>query len=373
MGVHDTLLHDMRLIWDGEASEVTNTWKNNRSPNHNYAKIGGSGSRNIAWMANAIGCFFEDDASAEWVRDAAKRECEWLTTETHKFRFSCFELNSLNYEGWNWAAEVSAMTWLREWKDNCPPEIVAIADNWVTRLLAHRTIMWAVQSRSTIQAHRDNGKLYWQGPGGYPGGLRSHPMQFWQGNQCGVDAIGLDPSVDKINKEEDLPAIIEACSDWGNGDRISIGCQRLIEGNLSPTTLEVVGPYLVNTRTSVPWLIQRFGQSIMSVARSHIEGGNTGAVWGTLVTGPDNWVFSYPYSSDRIRSGNPELGRGEAGFSTGTTLYTARNLTEQEVANGKGPRLEDSFNLPVGQPDLELRLNVNEESELYINGERWGA
>lgn len=375
MGVHDTLLHDLRLIWEGKPDEVSNTWRNNRSPNHNYAKLGGSGSRNIPWMANAIGIYFEDAPSAQWVFEATKRELTYATTDTHVYRYDCWELNSLNYDAWSWVAEMSAMTFLRKWKSKpClgpgDHELLEAADAWVTRFLAHRAIFWAMQSRPRIQAHRDNGKLYWQGMGGYPGGLRSHPMQIWQANQCGVDAVGLEPELDGINPDADLPFIIHAASDWGLGQEISVACQKLARSDYSPSTQAACFPYLIATRTGIPWNIKRWGTTIFSAATSHIQGGNTGAVWGTLLTGDDNWVTAYPYSSDRIRSGHPELGRGEAHLED--DFYECHNLTLPEAEKpNKGPRIRDGFDCDLGEPDLELRCHVDAENELYLNGTRW--
>jgi len=368
MGVHDTLLHDLRLIWEGKPEQVTNTWTNNRSPNHGYAKTGGSGSRNIPWMANAIGCFFGDGPSVRWVTEACNWELTYRTTETHIHRFDCWELNSLNYEAWSWVAEMSAMTFIRKLKQTKCSEELEQADAWVTRLLAHRAVMWAVQSRHRIQAFRDTGKLYWQGMGGYPGGLRSHPMTIWQANQCGVDAVGLEPEVDNINPDADLPYIIHAAGDWGLGQDLSVACQKLARSDYSPDVQAATFPYLKATRTGIPWVIKRWGTSIFSAATSHIQGGNTGAVWGTLLTGDDNWVTAYPYSSDRIRSGHPELGRGEA--LQAPDYYSAWNLTETEAEKpNKGPQLHDSFDIPPGDPELRLQCHVDKPNELFLNGQ----
>jgi hypothetical protein len=384
MGTHDQLLHDMRLIWEGKPEEVSNTWKNNRSPAMSFAKIGGSGSRNIPWMANAIGCFFEDLDSARWVLDACNRELTYVDTSTHRYRFSCWELNSLCYESWNWTAEMSAMTWVRDWiETGCLGQAIEVlnpANSWCTRMLAHRAIMWAVQSRPAINAYRENGKLYWRGMGAYPGGLRSHPMSIYQGNQCGVDAVGLEPEVDKINQEEDLPRIISLASDWGLGSSLSGLCQRLAHGDLGPAVQAGTFPYLKATRTGIPWEVRRWGNQILSCATSHIQGGNTGAVWGTLVTSDEGRVHAYPYSSDRIRSGHPELGRGEVqwraqGMGTGNPSYEsyrAFNLTNEEAEQpNKGPRIEDGFTVPAAEPDLRLIFNPDQDTDIYVRGERW--
>ncbi len=373
MGAEVALTEDLAALWGLDIGRpVSNTWRNNLGRGFSYVNVGGSGSHQIPRLANAVGLFEGDPGErsecAAWFREASQSEIERPEVAGKKWCFQAFELFSGTYEQWSGAAEASAMLSIRADKE-MNASLKADANAWLTRYLAHRFLLWALRSRYRIIFRRSNGNVFYQGPGTLNCGLRGKtgfPLMNLLGTYAALDE---EPDTDKLNPEDPTNYLCKVIPEVGLGGMLKRCCRELMGDTWDMDTIKEVGPYWLAAMPSVPCEIRTSrGGERQIMLTSHIEGGNTGACWGAYITGAEGKQSAYPYTRDRIRGGDPELGRGHADLTP--DRYFCENLTDKEAEKpGKGPQISQSFDL-IQDPDIQLIMDPL-GNKLYINGERW--
>ncbi len=346
-GVHAVLLEDLERALAGQP--VTDAWQKERSLGFGAWTLGGSGSMNIPRMANALALYDGDskqiEQSAEWWQTLVTREEEGIVLEDGSgirtaFSWSTFEFFSPLYDAWMWIAEACGYLFASD----------AATKRALQDALRRRTALWTAASLQYLEYRSESsGKIRWAGPGGLPAGLRGSRLRFWDSNLIGSRAVGLPAVIDKLGSSSQINRMADAVlarTDW-----LTESEQRDLRAMLAgaPAATWIDG-LLTSTVALVPYWLRSGTESVASGLLSFMAGGNTSALWGTVVTA-NEIDYSFPYSKDRVRSGDPELGRGFA-WAQGGRLY-AQNLTDAEAArNGEENQYVDSI---PARPDEEGR------------------
>lgn len=321
-------------------------------------RLGHTGSMNHPRMAMGVAARWRPEVSRALWTSLLRAEHGPPEDDQHgrAFGLHSFELQSRTY--WTWNVGAAWVAWsLTE-------------DDELREVLQHDLVFaFALMAFTMIPRYRvksANGRVQYEGPHTVTAGIRALANSMIGPDADRLMAYLLEiPVIDRYQGEVAFARGLTKRLLNPTPPRLRAAARELLETGSLGAAREVLswmtGPRTV--RTLVPFHVVRY-RSGVATAMDYMLGGLTGSTFGGLglmqdgkVTTPAGCDYLLPYpAGERVRSGSPFLGRGEATLDVGAARIEAWNRTEAEG----GRRIQTVVTLPPISEAL-WRLDVDLE------------